>query len=403
MGHNRRTFLNGAAGMAATSMLAGCLGGGGGGSSANEVWHKFTEAEQDDLETHAETFRQQSEASIKFQKINNLKDKLTTSFPSNSGPGSFVWAHDWMGQLTTRGENGFLYDASEDVDISVYTEVAQQASTYDGGLYGLPYGAETVTLMYNKELVDSPPETFEEMVAVMDEFHDPENGKYGLSYPFDPYFVSAWVQAFGGFLYNDETDELGLEKDETVRGFEFLVDKIWPYTPKDPKYNPQTAVFGGGKAPFAINGPWQVGSFRDAGVDLGIAPLPTVEGTRPRPYTGIQMWYFSKELSGSDDALSAITEWAEWYTTNSDVLLSNAENQGLIPVHSEVSQSDQLDSDIKPFAKTFQSGVPMPQSPKMNNVWDPTGNALTQMINGRKDPRAALQKAAKTIQQRWDQ
>lgn len=401
MSINRRTFLTGTGGMATTGMLAGCLGGGGGGASANVLWHQFADAEAKDFKKDFKTFKGQSDVSLETQKVNELRNQLTTAMPSGDGPGSFAWAHDWMGGFSDRG---FLYDASEDIEVDVgsYTDIAQQAATYDDSLYGLPYGAETVTLMYNKELVDSPPETLDEMVSMMQEFHDPENGKYGLSYPFNPYFTSAWIQAFGGFLYDDETNELGIEREETVRGFQLLVDKLWKYSPADPGYGPQVSVFEGGNALFAINGPWQVGGFRDAGVNLGLTSLPMVEGNRPKPYTGIKMWYFTKELGNSEDALNAVTEWAEWYTTTGDVLMGNAKNQGLVPVHKDFAGPEQLDGDVKAFAETVQSGVPMPQHPDMDAVWDPVGNALTRMINDKQDPKKALQKAAGTIRERWE-
>jgi arabinogalactan oligomer/maltooligosaccharide transport system substrate-binding protein len=385
--------------MATTGMLAGCLGGGGGGASANVLWHQFTDAEEKGFKSDFTSFKEQNDVNLEAQKVSKLKDKLKTAVPSGEGPGSFAWAHDWMGIAE---EQNFLYDASEDVDVdmSSYLDVAQQAVQYDGALYGLPYGAKTVTLMYNKELVDSPPETLDEMVTTMEKFHDPKNGSYGLSYPFNTYMISAWIHAFGGFLYDDETNELGLEKDETIRGFELAMDKLWTYSPGDRDSQAQNTVFTDGNAPFAINGPWNVGTFRDAGIDLGITSLPEVDGTRPKPYSGIQLWYFAKQLANDEAARNDVLKWAEWYTTTEDVLLDNANNRGVVPIHADLADSDQLGDDVKGFAKTLRSAIPMPQHPDMGDVWPPVSTAIDQMIGGT-EPEKALQNAASSIRDRW--
>jgi len=114
-----------------------------------------------------------------------------------------------------------------------------QSST-KGDVVGLPHGAETVGLVYNTDIVDEAPETVDDMVAVMEDYHDPENGKYGLGYPINSYSVSAWLQAFGGYFLDLDADpQLGVAEDETVKGLEFLVNNFKPYMPKDFSYGPR--------------------------------------------------------------------------------------------------------------------------------------------------------------------
>lgn len=400
----RRTLLKGIGGATATVGIAGCLGMFGGGDRGPVLWHDFASSEEDDLEGYLDEFNDGRETELEADAVSDLEEQLNTGIPAGEGPPSFAWAHDWVGVFE---DQEFLYDGSDDLEIDLeatYTEAAVDAVSYDGGVYGLPYAAETVSLMYNTDLVDSAPETVDEMVAIMEDYHDPEAGQYGLSYPaVDPYFVSAWIHAFGGYYFDDESGELGLELDETIEGVEFLADNFWPYVAADPGYEDQTAVFSDGNAPFAIQGPWELGGFREGGVDTEVAPLPTADGEDPSPYTGIQMWYFTTEVGDGDDEVRETTiDWAEWYTTNEEVILQSADSHGFIPVHQDYIDDDELGEDVEMFAETVEMGIPMPTDPRMDQVWDPVEEALESVFNEDATARDAFEDAAARVRDNWD-
>ena len=418
---DRRSFITGIGATGAALTSAGCVtsedelsenddgssdsgSGDGGGDDAGSahLWHGFPDAEADDLVDYIEEFESETGHRIDHEELSELEEQLNTALPVGEGPHTFSWAHDWVGPFEDRG---WLYDAGDDLTLDVeatYIGAGQSAVTWEDGVYGLPFAAETVGLLYNRDLVDSPPETVAEMVGIMEEYHDPAAGQSGISYPLnDPYFVSAWIHAFGGFYYDAENDELGLERDDTIEGLELLMDSFAAYAPADPEYESQVAVFNDGNAPFAINGPWQVGGFRDAGIDVGVSPLPTVSGGDPSPYTGVQMWYFTSQLEGDDETVEVTREFAEWYTTNEDLLLNNADRHGYIPVHAEVAESDELGDDTAAFAESVDMGVPMPASPKMDQVWVPVEDALTRILNDDQGPREAFEQAADEVRDAW--
>ncbi|WP_235920726.1 extracellular solute-binding protein [Natronorubrum halalkaliphilum] len=387
--------------MSAALAIAGCLGDDDDGAN---LWHDFEDAETDTFESHLEAFNEDRDQALTADGVSELEEQLETALAADRGPQSFAWAHDWIGRYH---DQEFVTDAGDDLEVdleSTYTEVAAEAVQYEGAVYGLPYGAETVTLMYNEDLVDSPPETVSEMESIMEDHHDPENGQYGLSYPsVDPYFVSAWVHAYGGYYYDEESGELGLENDETIEGVELLADSFYPYVPEDPDYESQVAVFNDGNAPFAINGPWQVGGFRDGDFDVTLAPLPTVDGGEPRPYTGVQMWYFTSRLGEAEDDVSdAVVDWTEYHTTNEDAILTNAQDYGMVPVHQDYVESDELGEDVEMFAQTIDSGIPLPTDPRMNQVWDPVEDALERVFIGDEEPREAFEEAAEQVRDAWD-
>jgi arabinogalactan oligomer/maltooligosaccharide transport system substrate-binding protein len=374
-----------------------------GPSGTATVWYSLPSSEKDEREETIQQFEDRTSHSIDNSDISDMEKKTTSAIPAGEGPHTFEWAHDWIGDYS---ERGFLVDRSDElnVDLDQFTTAAADATQFGGGVYGLPHDSETVTLIYNTDIVDDAPETVEEMRSVMEEFHDPENNQYGLSYPFnDPYFLSAYLQGFGGHLFDPEADEaLGVASDEVIEGTQFAVDNFAPYMPNDPKYEPQASVFAEGNAAFAINGPWYLSTLNEKGINYEVTELPAPEGGSPTPYTGITMWYFASGMeSGGDDAAAA-QEFIEWYTTNEELLLKRAEEQGSIPVLQSLVEGDKLPDNVKGFARSVEQGVPMPSDPKMNQVWAPMKNALTKVFNGDSDPQPALEQAETEIRSNWE-
>lgn len=412
----------GTAGIAAT--LAGCVGvqnqteqpetqSGGDGATAEgtdgssptgtaKAWYRLSDTELPAREAAIETFNGNSEHTIEGADISDMRKKTTSSIPAGQGPQTFEWAHDLAGDYLDRG---FIVDGGDQLNVSLdeFTDAAAEAVQYDGNVVGLPHTAETVALIYNTDVVDEAPETVADMKSVMEEFHEPSNNQYGLGMPFsDPYFLSAWAQAFGGYYFDrSKDDELGVDKSETIEGVQFAVDNFVPYMPNDPTYEPQASAFAEGNAAFAINGPWYLATLNEKGVDYGITKLPTPEGGEPRPYTGITMWYFSKKMGEDDADAAAAREFVEWYVTNEDLLQKNAEETGSIPVLKSLAESGDLPESVQGFAEAVEQGYPMPAHPKMNNVWDPVKAALTKGFNG-KDVQKAMETAAEEIRGNWE-
>ncbi len=367
-----------------------------------KAWYQLQDTELQARKQALKQFNGDSKHAIEGSDISDLKKKTTSAVPAGQGPELFDWAHDWVGDYYQRG---FVTDRSDQlgVELDTFTDAAAEAVRFDGNVVGLPYAAETVTLVYNKEIVDEAPETVADMKSAMEKHHDPGNNTYGLSYPFDPYFVSAWGQAFGGYYFDPDKDPmLGLTDSKTVEGIQFALDNFKPYMPKDPSYEAQAAPFSEGNAAFAINGPWYLATLNEKGVDFGVTTLPTPEGGEPQPYTGIQMWYFSKAMENDDASTAAAQSFAEWYATDEDLLKQAAKEQGSIPVLESLAGSDALPADVKAFSETVQMGVPMPTHPKMGKVWQPLTDALTKVFNGDAGVEKAMEQAEKTVRENWE-
>lgn len=333
----------------------------------------------------------------------SLETALKAAIPAGKGPDLFIWAHDWIGKFADAGLLKPIDDYVTDDFKSNFVTIAQDAFEYKGHYYGVPFAAETVALIYNKEMVSNPPQNFDEMKQIMQQYYDPDNGKYGLASPIDGYFLSGWVHAFGGYYFDDKTEQPGLNKSETLQGFQFFFNNIWPYMAHTTDYNSQVSLFTDGNAPMMINGPWSISGVKEAGIDFGVEPLPpiTINGKTyyPRPYAGVKLIYVT--ANAKDEKMGAIWEFLKWFSTSEDVALTLAFQNGYVPVLKSVSDNPDVQSDpvISGYMKALEHAYLMPKSTKMGSVWGAVNNAITDYIGGKKTLEQALQDAQQEILQ----
>ena len=100
---------------------------------------------------------------IPFGEIFN---KWQTEVAAGGGPDMFVAPNDDLGNLSRAGllENLDSYLAGK---LDHVVQVAVDGMKVDGVLYGVPESAKAVALYYNKSLVETPPETTDELLQMV--------------------------------------------------------------------------------------------------------------------------------------------------------------------------------------------------------------------------------------------
>ena len=103
---------------------------------------------------------------------------------------------------------------------------------------GLPFYAESIELMYRKDLFDAAgleaPQTMDELMAAAAALHDPENGITGISLRGDRgaglnvYIWTSFLRAFGG-TYFDEDMKPVLDSPEAIAAAEFYAEILQNY------------------------------------------------------------------------------------------------------------------------------------------------------------------------------
>lgn len=372
-------------------------------AASASLWHARTEAGTNLLNDTQSIFNSEYGHDISLSQIpnSNFQTKLRSAIPSGDGPHLFQWAHDLAGSFAN---SDFLSDQSGNIRIDdcQFTDVAWDAAKYQDMTIGLPWAAETVSLIYNKSIVDEPPETLSDMKSIMEDYHNPQQGQYGLGYPINPYYVSGFAQAYGEAIYDGEADELGITTDSVKKGLRVILNDLKPYMPRDPGGSAQKSVFTNGDAAFTIDGPWQLSNFDDTDFDVGVTPVPSLpDGGTFRPYMGVKLFYFARKMNNEPANGAAAREFAEWYTTSQTRILNLANNGGFVPVHSKLADHPRLPANVKGYAQQVQTGFPMPANPNMNQVWGPFGDAVLQAFNGNGQLDTLLDEAATEIQNAW--
>ncbi|WP_025689231.1 extracellular solute-binding protein, partial [Paenibacillus zanthoxyli] len=106
--------------------------------------------------------------------------RLTTDGPAGTGADVFGMTNDFLGGAVNAGLV-LPNDYFEEETRSINRNLAVDASTYEGILYGYPRSVYSYGLYVNKDLVkDAKLDTWEDVIAFSKKFSDVKNNKYGF-------------------------------------------------------------------------------------------------------------------------------------------------------------------------------------------------------------------------------
>ncbi len=329
----------------------------------------------------------------------DVRDQLKIAGPAGEGPDIIIGAHDWLGELVT---NGLLEPLDLGDKAQSFDPVSLQALTYNGQLYGMPYAVEAIALVYNKDLVPEPPKTWEEMKEIARNLQ--AQGKVEQGYVLqqgDPYHTYPIITGFGGYVFGRTEDgsynpeDLGLDNPGAIAAANEIDGMIKEgLLRKDINYEIMMTLFKEGKSAFFFGGPWTLTDLRSAGVNYGIANIPTMEQT-PRPFVGVQGFMVS---AFGKNKLLAQTFLIEYLATDEAMqALYEAVPNGpaWLPLRETLT-----DADLQMFAASAADGEPMPAIPQMSAVWEAWGKAITIIFQQQQPADQAMKDAAQTIREK---
>lgn len=322
--------------------------------------------------------------------------KLSLDGPAGVGADVFAAPHDKLGEMVSQG---LILEASNPDEIKAnFVEPAIKGVSYDGKLYGYPTGVETYALFYNKALVQTPPQTWDELVDFAKTFNNAADGKYALSWEVgNAYFSYIFLSSFGADLFGpDGTDKSQhmVNSDAAVQGmtyFQNLRKNILDVAQADLTGDFMNAGFQEGNIAMVITGPWSISGYKEAGVDFGVAALPRFPGMEnpPASFSGIRGLYVSAFSEHPEEA----QRFAEFCITKS-MLEQRYEITSQIPPRNDITITDEHNAGIlaqAAFAK------PMPSIPAMGQYWPAMGSAYANIWNGA-DVKTELDAAAAAIE-----
>lgn len=373
------------------SALSGCSSTATNGTSADSqvltVWVDSNRVEE--LKDIAAEF--ENDKGIKVKLVQKeygdvMKEDFVKQVPTGKGPDIIIGGHDWLGLFV---QNGVIAPLELGDKAADYSQVAMQAMTYEGTVYGLPVSIENIALVRNKALAASTPATWDEVVQEGLRIQASGAAEYPVIIPSgpesDPYHLYPLQTSYGVPLFGlDENG--GYDPDELLigsPGSETFAAKLVEWGAEGVLNTNITGdiardEFAAGKAPFMLSGPWNLPAFKEGGIDYAIEPIPPAGPEAPTPFVGVQGFFVSAK---SKNPLAA-NEFVVNYLGTEKVQLDLYKAGGRPPALTSAFEAAAADDpDVGAFGEVGLNGVPMPAIPEMGAVWNYWGATEAALVN----------------------
>lgn len=368
------------------------------------VWHAYRGGEKAAFERVVDLYN--TKMSGKGVKVTTLAipydayaDKISAAVPRGKGPDVFIYAQDRLGGWIESGKTVEPIDFyMDDATRNRFLPGMLDAMTYRGSVYGLPLNYKSITLIYNKALVKTPPKTSSELVKIAKQHTNIESGRYGLVYFYNNfYFHAALMNAFGGKVF-DQSGKLVINSPETIASINLMMkwykqDNIMPAEPSEALVS---SMFNEGKAAMVFNGPWFLGEISPT-IDYGLSLLPIIEeaGNKPmRPWLTIEGAYISAASKQKEQAYA----FASFLTSTESGIIMALEGRQL---HTNKAVYDDRrianDKILTAYHNQLANAEPMPNRAEMTMVWSPATTAMNKIVKNSSSAEAGIREAAGTI------
>lgn len=357
-------------------------------------------AEGEYMKYAAQEFEKKYGVKVKYEAVDHIATagKLQQDGPAGVGADVISAPHDNLGKLIAAGL--IRPNNNSDRIKKDFIDAAVNGVSMDGTVYGYPTAIETYGLIYNKALIKEAPATYEQIIEFAKTFNNPKEKKYALLWNVgDAYFSYSFLSANGGYVFGKngtDKNDLGLNNEGAIKGAEFFksLNSIIPLKQKDANYQLVDGLFSTGKVAMIINGPWALEGYKKAGIDVGVAKLPTFEGKQPVSFSGIRSLFVSS-FTKYPNAAALFAD----FVTSDEMLLKRFEMTKQLPPVKTLSEKEEIKNDplVAGFMDQTQFAQPMPSIPQMSLVWDPLAAAFSTIWDGKQEPKAALDKAVQTI------
>ncbi len=379
------------------------------------LWEQMDPKEQEEYDKNLATFQETHPefAEFRFERVHYRPEDLQTQFQTAAlaygGPSLVYGPADKIGVYAIMG---LLMPVNDLLPQSELDRFDQRAlPIIDGLVYGLPDNVGNhLTLVANMALVDTIATNTDDWLrqlhkTTVDADGDGKPEQYGLVFNLlEPFWLVPWLGGFGGWVMDDEFQPtLDTEAMRGALGFlKQLKDE--GVVPLECDYPLADTIFSEGRAAYIINGPWSWQGYREAGIDIRLAPIPMVSetGLWPTPMTSAKCYSINRYLNKETyECTKALLE----FMTSRQVQLGLARTLSVQP-SDLIARSDPdilSDPTLRASRDQIEKGRLMPIVPEMRAIWDAMRPSYQSVINGELTPdkaAARMQEKAATMIER---
>jgi multiple sugar transport system substrate-binding protein len=203
----------------------------------------------------------------------------------------------------------------------------------------------------------------------------------------------------GGGIFSDDGSKNLLGSDQSKQAVQYWASLIHDNHISPPGLSGADAdkLVSAGTAAMEVNGPWATTGYKQAGIDYGLAPIPTGPNGQHISLGNTTVLAISSSAS-SAKAKAAAQFYAYW--AQKDIQIKFTQGSGFPPVTSNVSAAD-LSSNPDVAAFAGQSGTTRPLAPGQtkfatiqSDIFDPT---IEKIINNPSKTNDLLDQAASQL------
>jgi arabinogalactan oligomer / maltooligosaccharide transport system substrate-binding protein len=236
----------------------------------------------------AAAFLAEYNVEVIIEEVANIRDQFIIAAPAGEGPDITIIAHDQAGQLVA---SGLLAPIDLGAKAGDFVDIAVGAFTFGGQLYGMPYATENLAFFYNTDLVDTAPETWDELVVKGLELQDADMVDWGFVLSGTTYDAFPLMTSQGAYIFGRDDagnwlpNDIGIGGEGMIAAGELMrewIDVGFMSTNTD--WDTAHSLFETGEVPWLMAGPWALDRIRAAGVPYAIADFP--DGGAP--FLGVQ-------------------------------------------------------------------------------------------------------------------
>lgn len=357
-----------------------------------------------------------------FEKAHNVKvevldadmfeklDGLALDGPAGTAPDVLIAPYDRIGSL---GKTGQIAEVTL-LEEAGYDDTDKQQVTADGKIFGAPAVIETLVMFYNKDLLPEAPKTFEELAELSKDDKYKFDGEEGKNIAFltqwtNFYFAYGLYAGFGGYVFGENgtnPSDIGLNNEGSIEAIKYATEwykNVWPKGMLDTTSSGQfiSQSFTEGKTAAIVTGPWEAAAFKDAGVNFGVAKIPTLPGDKEyAPFAGGKGWTISN-YSTKKELAQKFIDWV----SSEEQQTKLYEKLGEVPANQAArKKAAEGDSELtKAVIGVYANAVPMPNIPEMAEVWPGAENLMFDAASGSKTPEESANAAVELIKQSIEQ
>ena len=334
-----------------------------------------------------------------------MHDKLIVSLRSGDAPDLGYVVVRWMRELQ---QAGFLADMTAQVntlDKGDWVKTTWDPVTVGGKVYGVADRVDPWMMFYNKDLfakagIKEFPATMDEFVAAAQKLTKDRTYGFGLVGAKHGTLMGQYLNflyAFHGNLLTPDGKAPAVNDENGVAALAFYTDlhrkyKVAPPSAPGDSRNEVRQLFFTEQVAMMVDGPWATGTLKEMApkVNWGVGKIPQVAGKDRR--SPLSAWYYTTFSSSKnkDAALKLI----------SFMLKPENEAKGVVtlPAQGRAAKLPRFaTAEWAPWLDAARFAAPEPSTEHYNAIADIMGDAIQEVMHGKKTAKQAADDAAARV------